>query len=92
MLAGATRENAELDKVDWVHRGTGGDGLPVATRVDMTLYLQQGLASGNPMIHPGDVVYVKQTQPNWLQRNLPLILTSLTTMATLLLTYDRISD
>lgn len=92
MLAGATVENAELNKVDWVHRDVSGRAGAVATRVDMRLFLEQGLNAGNPMVHPGDVVYVAQRRPNWFQQNLPIILASLTTMTTLLLTYDRLSQ
>jgi hypothetical protein len=58
----------------------------------MRLFLEQGLASGNPIVHPGDVIYVTPGQPNWLQRNLPLILTTLTSIATLLVAYDRLAD
>ena len=91
MMAGSTMDNAELDKVDWVHRGAG-PGKEVATRVDMRLFLERGLAAGNPTIYPGDVVYMPQRQPSWIQQNLPIILASLTTITTLLLTYDRLSD
>ena len=92
MLAGATVENAELNKVDWVHRDVTGTVGAVATRVDMRLFLEQGLTAGNPQVHPGDVVYVSQRRPSWIQENLPIILASLTTMTTLLLTYDRFTE
>jgi protein involved in polysaccharide export with SLBB domain len=91
MLAGSTSETAELHKIDWVHRGVVGQQGAVATRVDMRQFLEQGLTAGNPMVHPGDVVYVARQRPNWFQQNLPIILASLTTMTTLLLTYDRLA-
>ncbi len=89
MLAGSTLENAELDKVDWVHRAGGRDS---ATRVDMRDFLERGLAVGNPMVHPGDVVYVKQQRPSWIQENLPLFLATLTTISTVLIAYDRLAE
>lgn len=89
MLAGSTLENAELDKVDWVHRAGGSDQ---ATRVDMRDFLEQGSRQGNPLVHPGDVVYVKQRRPSWFQEYFPLFLATLTTISTLVIAYDRLQE
>ncbi len=91
MLAGAPIETAELNKIDWVHRGTRAPGEALATRVDMRLFLEEGLPAGNPVVHPGDVVYVPQRQESWIQRNIPLFLALMST-ATVVLAYDRIQD
>ena len=91
MLAGAPLENARLAKVDWVHRDRQA-ATSVASRVDMRHFLEDGKASGNPLIYPGDVVYMHYQRPGWLERNLPLFLALVTTTTTALLAYDRLSE
>jgi polysaccharide export outer membrane protein len=91
MLAGAPLENARLAKVDWVHRDRQA-ATSVASRVDMRQFLEDGKASGNPLIYPGDVVYMHYQRPGWLERNLPLFLALVTTTTTALLAYDRLSE
>ncbi len=89
MLAGAPMSDAVLNKIDWVH-GEGESGRRLrAKRVDMTQYLEHGRPEGNPLIYPGDTVYLPQRHPNWFANNLPLILTTLSTAATIYLVYDR---
>ncbi|MEZ4389392.1 MAG: polysaccharide biosynthesis/export family protein [Candidatus Krumholzibacteriia bacterium] len=73
MLAGAPIADAELHKIDWVHRGAGGRQL-AAQRVNLKLFLEEGAPVGNPLISPGDVVYVRQHRPGWFHENLPLLL------------------
>jgi len=89
MLAGSSLENSELHKVNWVHRT--GSGQDVAQVVNMKQFLEHGMAKGNPVVSPGDVVYVPQYRQSAFMRVLPIILTTMTTIATLILAYDRIA-
>lgn len=91
MLAGAPLAEAELNKIDWVHRGSEGRA-PISQRVDLRLFLEEGLPAGNPQIYPGDVVHLHHRRPNWWQENLPLILSVVASATTALLAYDRIQD
>lgn len=91
MMAGSTVPAAELNKVDWVHRGAG-PGRDVATRVDMRLFLEQGLTAGNPTIYPGDVIYLPERRPSWIQEYLPLFLAVITTTTTLLLAFNVLGE
>lgn len=91
MLAGSPLEGAEMHKVNWVHRRAGGDGPDVATLVDMRLFLRHGRPEGNPLVYPGDVLYLPTYREGWFRRNIPLVLTTLTSVATLFLAYDRIA-
>jgi len=94
MLAGAPIETAEIHKIDWVHRGgeLNRQGPNVPTRVNMRQFLEKGLPSGNPVVHPGDVIYLPQYRESWLQRSLPLFLALVSTATTVLLAYDTLSD
>lgn len=91
MLAGAPLVDAELHRVDWVHRGEDGRRL-AAQRVDMRRFLEEGDSVGNPLVYPGDVVYLPQRRPSWIQENLPLLLSVVATTTTALLAYDRMND
>jgi len=91
MLAGAPLADAKLHEVDWVHRGAGIPE-PEATRVNVKSFLRDGDVEGNPMIYPGDVVYLPQERPNWWQQNLPLILSVVGGLTTAYLAYDRIGE
>ncbi len=91
MLAGAPVVDAELHKVDWVHRGNSGRSS-VAQRVDMRIFLEEGGPAGNPLIYPGDVIYLPQRRAGWIQEYLPLILSVVATTTTALLAYDRLQD
>jgi protein involved in polysaccharide export with SLBB domain len=91
MLAGSPLESAELHKINWVHRRGGAPGPDIAMRVDMRKFLRQGQPAGNPVVYPGDVLYLPTYRPSWFQRNIPLVLTTLTSIATLYLAYDRIT-
>lgn len=90
MLSGAPLENARLRQVNWVHRSFGGQDT--AVKVDMRMFLEEGSPVGNPLIHPGDVVYVPHDRPNWLQRNLPLMLTVSGTVTAAIIAYDRVAN
>lgn len=93
MLAGAPLETAQINKIDWVHRGGGGRApSDVPTRVDMRQFLEHGLPAGNPVIHPGDVIYLPQYRESWAQRYLPVILAVLSTATTIVLAYDALQD
>ncbi|MBD3222712.1 hypothetical protein GF314_15875 [bacterium] len=91
MLSGAPMTDAKLSEVDWVHRERES-GRTISRRIDLRKFLQEGKASGNPIVHPGDVVYVPQERPGWLQEYLPLFLTVITSATTLWLAYDRITE
>ncbi len=92
MLAGAPLETAEMHKINWVHRGAGTPGTDLAIRVNMREFLQKGDSAGNPVIYPGDIVYLPTYREGWFRRNLPLILSSLTGVTTFWLAYDRLND
>jgi polysaccharide export outer membrane protein len=91
MLAGAPIHEADLAKIDWVRR-PGGGARDLATRVDMRDFLEQGRPAGNPLVYPGDVVRVHIAREGWFRRNVPLLLTTMTSVATLLLAWDRLQD
>ena len=92
MLAGSPLESAEMHKINWVHRPGSGNGPDVATLVDMRQFLRHGSPEGNPLVYPGDVLYLPTYREGWFRRNIPLLLTTLTSVATLFLAYDRISN
>ncbi len=86
MQAGAPSAESRLDEIWWVHRS----GEEINSRlINLQAYLEEGNPLGNPLIYPGDTVQVKYERSNWAQRNLPLILGTLTAIATLYLAYDR---
>jgi hypothetical protein len=60
--------------------------------VNVKDFLKHGDPDGNPMIYPGDVVYMPQERPGWVQQYLPLILSLVATTTTAYLAYDRISE
>ncbi len=90
MLSGAPLNNADLGKVDWVRRS--GASRDQATRIDMRDFLEGGKTRGNPLVYPGDVVYVHIQREGWFRRNLPFLLTMISTATTALLAYDRLQD
>jgi len=90
MLAGAPLDNANLEEIDWVRRP--GGSRDTARRVNVAEYLRDGRLDGNPTVYPGDVVYVNVRRESWLRSNLPLFFAFLTSMATLLLAYDRLTE
>lgn len=92
MLAGAPLVDAKLHEVEWVHRGGAGGGPVRAQRVNVKDFLKHGDPDGNPMIYPGDVVYMPHERPGWVQQYLPLILSLVATTTTAYLAYDRISE
>lgn len=88
MLAGSPSLDSTLNKIWWVHRS----GEEITSRqINLRSFLEEGNPMGNPLIYPGDTIEVKYHRPNWVQRNLPLIMSTLTAMATLYLAYDRIA-
>lgn len=92
MLAGAPIESAELHKINWVHRRAGGPGQDIATKVNMRKFLRQGKVEGNPVVYPGDVLYLPTYRQGWFARNLPLFLTTVTSISTFMLAYDRFAE
>ena len=87
MQAGSPNEISLLHEIWWVHRS--GDEIS-SRKINLTEFLEEGNPLGNPLIYPGDAIQVKYQRDNWLQRNLPLILTTITSLATLYLAYDNI--
>jgi protein involved in polysaccharide export with SLBB domain len=90
MLAGAPLAEAKLDEISWVHpaNGEGND----ARRIDLTEYLDGGQAAANPLVYPGDSIYLPQRQPSWLRENLPLLLSMLTAISTAVLVADNLQN
>lgn len=86
MLAGAPTLDANLGKVNWVHRGP--DGF-TAVRVDVRRFLTDGDRLANPLIYPGDALEVESDRPTWFTRTLPVVLGMIATAATVVLAYDR---
>jgi protein involved in polysaccharide export with SLBB domain len=88
MMAGSPSQEARLHDIYWVHRS--GEDLN-SRHVNLEDFIQRGNPLGNPLIYPGDAVHVNYNRSNWAQRNLPLILTALSSIATLYIAYDRVS-
>lgn len=89
MLAGAPVSSAKLDKIAWVHDETPLGGKRIARQVNLKDYLERGLDVGNPVIGPGDAVYLPEDRPNWFQSNLPLILGLVSAFTTTIYAIDR---
>jgi protein involved in polysaccharide export with SLBB domain len=89
MLAGAPSAEADLGKVNWVHRGPDGYR---SLRIDERRFLQDGDALGNPLVYPGDTLEVAAARDSWFTRRMPLILGLLATTATVVLAYDTVSN
>lgn len=87
MLAGSPRADAELAKIWLVHPE---EGRFRSSRIDLKLFLEQGDPTGNPLVYPGDTLQISYIRDGWMRRNGTLVLGSLTAIATLFLTYDRI--
>jgi polysaccharide biosynthesis/export protein len=92
MLAGAPLESAEMHRINWVHRGDPGEGPDLAIKVNMRDFLERGQPAGNPVVFPGDVVYLPTYREGWFRRNWPIFLSSLTSLTTFWLAYDRLSE
>ena len=89
MMAGSPTEEALLNDIFWVHRS----GEEWSSRnVNLNTFLENGNPLGNPLIYPGDAVHVKFERANWWQRNLPLILSTLSATATLYIAYNNAND
>lgn len=86
MQAGSPSQDSLLNEIWWVHRS--GEEIS-SRRINLKLFLEDGNPLGNPLVYPGDAIQVKYERPNWAQRNLPLILGTITSVATLYLAYDR---
>jgi len=89
MLAGAPTATSNLSKVHWVHRVQNGFE---ATEVDVRRFLEGGDPVGNPLVHPGDTVEVRESRPSWFTTALPLILGTIATAATVALAVDRLTQ
>lgn len=89
MLAGAPTTESNLSKVYWVHRLERGFA---ATEVDVRRFLEDGDEVGNPLVHPGDTVEVRESRPSWFSTALPLILGTIATAATVALAVDRLTS
>lgn len=89
MLAGSPIAAAEWKKIWLVHPA---DGRYDSRLVDLTLFMQEGDPVGNPLVYPGDVLRVEYQREGWLRRNGPLVLGSMTAVATLWLAYDRVAQ
>jgi len=93
MLAGAPMSDALLEEISWVHvdQATGGVTRH-AQQVNLNHYLKEGRLEGNPMLGPGDAVYLPVRRPSWIQENLPLFLGVLSTITTTILVIDQLQD
>jgi polysaccharide export outer membrane protein len=89
MLAGSPSDDALLNQIWWVHRS--GEEL-TSRKINLEKFIKDGNPLGNPLVYPGDAVHVKFHRENWFQRNLPLILSTVTAMTTLWLAYDRAQE
>ncbi len=92
MLAGAPLSDAKLDEIAWVQVDEVAGGQRRAQQVNLKEYLNSGRLEGNPLVGPGDAVFLPQRQRNWAQENLPLILAVLSTITTTILVVDQLQD
>ena len=60
--------------------------------VNLEDYFKRGQVVGNPLVSPGDAVHVTWQTESWARRNVPIILTSLASIAAMWLVYDRITE
>ncbi len=90
MLAGTPLEAAELKKIWWVHNT--GSGRYDSRLINVKKFIEEGDMSGNPLIHPGDTIEVKRSEPGFFRTVYPLILGTISTAAALIFTMDRISS
>lgn len=88
MRAGSPSDTSDLKKVWWVHQ-TGG--AYVSSKVDVRLFLEEGDPAGNPLVYPGDTIEVGISERSWLQQNLPLILGTIATAATVVLAWNTVN-
>ena len=78
--AGGFADNAALENVRWVHESRSGEVQ--ARRIDVRGYLRNGQPSGNPLVYPGDTLFVEQAKG---KVNIVQALTLSTGLAALLL-------
>jgi len=90
MLAGSPLEAADLGKIWWVH--DNGSGRYDSRLIDITKFVEKGDMSGNPLIHPGDTIEVKRSEPGFFRVAYPLLLGTISTAAALIFTLDRVSS
>ena len=90
MLAGAPSDAGELRKVWWVHQRE--DGNYVSSLIDVKLFLEMGDLTGNPLIYPGDTIHMERQRPGFWRGTFPILLGLVTSIATVALAYDRISN
>lgn len=88
MLAGAPTDNAQLEKVIWVHNVHGD--LYTSSIINCKLFMLEGNLSGNPLVYPGDVVQVTLNRGGFWRTVYPLILGTLTTAATVAFALHRL--
>jgi polysaccharide export outer membrane protein len=89
MQAGSPNEASLLHEIWWVHRS--GEEI-TSRKINLTSFLEEGNPLGNPLVYPGDAVHVKYQRENWAQRNLTLILATITSLSTLYLAVDRYNN
>jgi protein involved in polysaccharide export with SLBB domain len=90
MRAGSPSIDSQLGEVLWVHRE--GHAQYRATKVNVDLFLKEGSLAGNPLVYPGDTIRVPQRSAGWLREAFPILLTTLTTTAALIIAVDRINN
>jgi len=88
MLAGAPTDDAQLEKVIWVHNVHGD--LYTSSTIDCKLFMLDGDLAGNPLVYPGDVVQVTLNRGGFWRTVYPLILGTLTTVATVAFAVHRL--
>jgi protein involved in polysaccharide export with SLBB domain len=89
MRAGSPSDAADLTEVWWVHQTGGGY---VSNEINVRSFLEDGDPEGNPLIHPGDTVEVRISEPSWVQQNLPLILGTILAGATVVLAWNTVAN
>ncbi|MCP4145079.1 MAG: hypothetical protein GY752_07310 [bacterium] len=88
MLAGAPTDDAQLEKVIWVHNVRGD--LFTSSTINCKLFMLEGDLVGNPLVYPGDVVQVTLNRGGFWRTVYPLILGTLTTVATVAFAAHRL--
>lgn len=88
MLAGAPVFEGDLRKVLWVH--DAGDGRFLSHEIDLRTFLEQGDPTGNPLVSAGDTVHVPRQPRGFWRTVYPLILGTVSTIAAVALTINRV--
>ena len=90
MMAGSPHETGHLGKVWWVH-DMGGNRYE-SRLIDVRQWVETGDLTGNPLVYPGDTVEVRRRGGGFFRTVYPLILGTISSIAAIVFTIDRINN